>query len=628
MKKLILLILIPFNLFSVSTILYSQQPPVAGSPAMHKAEVSKPNILIFMADDIGYGDINALNPQKHKSYTPHIDKLIESGISFHHAHSAASLCAPSRYALLTGNHVYRGRRANGTWTPFESSQILEGQETLADILRKNDFHTAFFGKVHLGGLFENENGEIVTNFDEADLTRRFKDGPIDHGFDYSLSMPSGIQTSPLAFFKNDRLARYDTGIQNFNYLNSLEIKNYFKKITSQSEKDNYTTEVRGPLFVMDNYTTESVGPLLMNDALRFLDDHFEKHPDKPFYMHFMSPLGHRKYAPPLAFNVSDPLNTQDTLVPGAIRIQGITVNKRTDMVFETDVALGLFMEKLKALGQLNNTIIIYTSDNGAEISENSSWSNPIYMSKDGPKWYRGPYGGDRIEANDYPKHVMNKHYNGQGVGLDGKALRGYKGFVYEGGHRIPLIMRWGGGEIENSIFPPNTRISDQFISLLDLYRTLCTLVGVKVSDNQAVDSFDYSDLLLNPRAVSASNRPVRDFLGIQAWRVADSAPINYKRMTWAFYSYDSNYKIWNAIMSKSKVAGDLNNVNCDELYLLTDDEDQSDDIKSTQNDRHIFLTKEFKTFLNTESTHSGQLNTPEKALNWRNIVNSLPETRQ
>ena len=103
-------------------------------------------------------------------------------------------------------------------------------------------------------------------------------------------------------------------------------------------------------------------------------------------------------------------------------------------------------------------------------------------------------------------------------------------------------MRWGGGEIENSIFPPNTRISDQFISLVDLYRTLCTLTGVKVPDNQAVDSFDYSDLLLNPRAVSASSRPVRDFLGIQAWRVADSAPINYKRMTWAFYSYDSNYK--------------------------------------------------------------------------------------
>ncbi len=110
------------------------------------------------------------------------------------------------------------------------------------------------------------------------------------------------------------------------------------------------------------------------------------------------------------------------------------------MIYESDVALGLFMKKLKAVGQLENTIIVYTSDNGSEISERMAWSNPTLDAANAHPWYRGPYGGTRTEYGEYPEYAQATHLNGQGIGLDMKPLRGMKSFVYEGGHRVPLII--------------------------------------------------------------------------------------------------------------------------------------------------------------------------------------------
>ena len=589
--------------------------------AAETEKTGRPNILIFMADDIGPGDIHALNPQKRKSITPNIDELIKTGVSFHHAHSPAAVCAPTRYAILTGNHVYRGRLANGTWSPDAPSQIRKGQETLGNRLQKNGYHTAFFGKVHLGGIFKNADGKVVRRFSEADLSKKFNDGVSEHGFGYSLSLPSGIQKNPLAFFQNDRMVRYESATSEFKPLTREGIRQHFRRITDEGEKAKYTTEVRGPLFVMDNYATESVGPLLMQDALRFLDNHFKDDPDKPFYIHYMSQAGHRPYAPPSAFNVADPLNTEDRSAPGAIRVKGVTPTKRTDMIFESDVALGLFLEKLIAAGQLQNTIIIYTSDNGAEISERLTWTNPSYVARDAHPWYRGPYGGDRIESGEYPAHANETHNNGQGIGLDKAALRGMKSFVYEGGHRVPLIIRWGGGMNANSILPPNTRVTNQFVSLTDIYRTVCTLAGVMVPDDQALDSFDYSRFLTAPR--ESANDPVRNLLAVQAPNLADSATASRKkRMGWSFYSYDPNGKILNTIMNMSKSSKDFEDATVDEFYLLTDDEGQSKEIRSFNKDMMNSLKPKLTTFLKKDATHSGQLATLEKVKSWRDIVTS------
>jgi len=583
------------------------------------ASVDRPNILIFMTDDIGYGDIHVLNPQARKSITPNIDRLAKTGISFHHAHSPAAVCAPTRYAIVTGNHVYRGRLPNGTWNPDDPSQITMGQETLGDRLQKSGYRTAFFGKTHLGGIFKNARGEIVDSFVAADLSQSFNDGVSEHGFDYSLSLPSGIQKNPFAFFRNDRMARYDRAANDFQFLSREQVRHHFKTIVDEDKKTRYSTEVRGPMYVMDNYTPESAGPLLMQDALRFLDNHFESDPDKPFYIHYMSQAGHRPYAPPVAFNISDPLNTEDLSAPGAIPVKGMTPTKRTDMIHESDVALGLFMDKLESTGQLKNTIIIYTSDNGAEISERISWSNPNRDAANAHPWYRGPYGGNRTEYSEYKNHPNETHLNGQGVGLDKMPLRGMKSFSYEGGHRVPLIIRWGGGRNKNSVLPPNVKIDDQLISLTDLYRTVCTLAGVKTPDDQALDSFDFSHVLTTP--LDASHRPVRKSLAIQAPVLADTSKANKRvRMGWAFYSRGPDGDILNAILDLPKSSRDFKDATLHELYLLSEDEDQSNDVRATNPDLAESLQVKLTTFLNKEATHSGQRATPDRAANWRDIV--------
>ena len=153
----------------------------------------QPNILVFLMDDMGYGDVHALNPNGSGFETPHLDNLLEKGVVFTNAHSSASVCAPTRYALLTGNHVYRGRNPGGTWGHFSGSQIVSGQQTLADVLSRAGYSTAFFGKSHLGSTFFKSDGTNANGFHDADLSQCFHDGPIDHGFEYSLTLPAGIQ---------------------------------------------------------------------------------------------------------------------------------------------------------------------------------------------------------------------------------------------------------------------------------------------------------------------------------------------------------------------------------------------------------------------------------------------------
>ena len=131
----------------------------------------------------------------------------------------------------------------------------------------------------------------------------------------------------------------------------------------------------------------------MRDALAFIDQHVATSGnDKPFFLYYCSQAGHSPYAPPVSFNVKDPLNTDDLAASGAIPIAGTTVNKRTDMIREGDVAIGLFIEKLKSLGLFHNTLIVFTSDNGAAIGPASSWSETLYHdAKDNQRLWWGSY---------------------------------------------------------------------------------------------------------------------------------------------------------------------------------------------------------------------------------------------
>ena len=519
----------------------------------------KPNILVFLMDDMGYGDVHALNPNGAGFETPHLEFLLETGVVFANAHSSASVCAPTRYALLTGNHVYRGRNPGGTWDHFSGSQILPDQQTIADVLKGAGYSTAFFGKSHLGSRFLQSDGKIANSFKDADLSQRFRDGPIDHGFEYSLTLPAGIQSEPYAFFKNDRLVRWDNKQKSWQHFSDDDVaRTFFKKTTKKQKK---------PAYVMDNWSTESVGPLLMHDALAFIDQHVATSGnDKPFFLYYCSQAGHSPYAPPVSFNVKDPLNTDDLAASGAIPIAGTTVNKRTDMIREGDVAIGLFIEKLKSLGLFHNTLIVFTSDNGAAIGPASSWSETLYHdAKD-----NSVYGGDRIEVDVQDSGRVHK--NAQGVSQDGSPLRGEKGFVYEGGHRVPLLMCW------RQKIPGGRRIQDQIIGLHDLFRTICGLAGIAVPTHQANDSYDFSKVLT---ATGIKAPLVRNALYIQSNRPWEQ---NTKKVfnTWAAYGVtvaNNSTDIWKAVLEyNTKKLDGRSYAKCVELFHLNADPSESQDL--------------------------------------------------
>lgn len=519
----------------------------------------KPNILVFLMDDMGYGDVHALNPNGAGFETPHLEFLVETGVVFTNAHSSASVCAPTRYALLTGNHVYRGRNPGGTWGHFSGSQILPDQQTIADVLKGAGYSTAFFGKSHLGSMFLKSDGTIANSFQDADLSQRFRDGPIDHGFEYSLTLPAGIQSEPYAFFKNDRLVRWENKQKSWQHFSDDDVaRTFFKKTTTKRKK---------PAYGMDNWSTDSVGPLLMRDALAFIDQHVATSGnDKPFFLYYCSQAGHSPYAPPVSFNVKDPLNTDDLAASGAIPIAGTTVNKRTDMIREGDVAIGLFIEKLKSLGLFHNTLIVFTSDNGAAIGPASSWSETLYHdAKD-----NSVYGGDRIEVDVQDSGRVHK--NAQGVSQDGSPLRGEKGFVYEGGHRVPLLMCW------RQKIPGGRRIQNQIIGLHDLFRTICGLAGIAVPTHQANDSYDFSKVLT---ATGIKAPLVRNALYIQSNRPWEQ---NTKKVfnTWAAYGVtvvNNSTDIWKAVLEyNTKKPDGRSYAKCVELFHLSADPSESQDL--------------------------------------------------
>ena len=540
-----------------------------------------PNVLIFLMDDMGYGDVRALNRDGAGFATPNLDALVAKGVTFTQAHSSASVCAPTRYALLTGNHVYRGRLPGGTWSHFAGSQILLGQQTIADRLRDAGYTTAFFGKGHLGSTFLRQDGTPAKDFGDADLSQRFQDGPRDHGFDYSLTLPAGIQSEPYAFFQNDRLTRWNNDRMTWEtFENDTEARQHFR-----SEKRGKKNSV----YAMDNWSTETVGPLLVRDALGFIDRHVaEKGTEQPFFIHYCSQAGHSPYAPPVAFNPNDPLNTSELAAPGAVAIAGQTVNKRTDMILEGDVALGLFIEKLTELGILEETLILFTSDNGVAVGPSSTWSNPIYRDvKDDI-----PYGGNRLEVS--PENPQLIHRNGQGVADDGSPLRGEKGFVYEGGHRIPFIVRWDNG------IPANQVVRDQVIGLHEVFATVATIAGAKVSTGQAHDSYDFSRVWQAP----ASNHPlVRTSLFIQSnrpWEQNNQKSNN----TWAAYQasrVSNSLDLWKAVLETNiRQPGGKAKAHGVELFHLTKDPSESNNLNETS--RLKAIERQFRTQTNQSRT--------------------------
>ena len=397
------------------------------------ADARNPNILVILADDLGYGDVGCYNPQS-KVPTPHLDRLAREGMRFTDAHSPSTVCTPTRYSLLTGQMAFRINYRSVFAGVGGPCLIKENQLSLPQMLRARGYATALMGKWHVGLSFLDKEGQRITQggvegVQLIDYSRAIPDAPIHRGFDRFFGTACCPATDFLyAFIDGDRIPVPPTGMLD----------------KSKLPKHPYANDNRAGMIAPD-YDLEEVDLVFLRKSREFLEAHVKQSPGKPFFLlHSM----HAAHLPSFA----------------AKQFRGSTkAGPHGDFIHELDFIVGELMATLAKLGVADNTLVIFTSDNGPETT------SVIHM--------RADHGHDGA-----------------------RPWRGVKRDNWEGGHRVPFIARWKG-----NIAPGST--STQTICLTDLMATCAAITGATLPDNAAEDSFNLLPVLLG----KDGGRPVRDY---------------------------------------------------------------------------------------------------------------------
>jgi len=497
-------------------------------------EQKKPNILIILADDLGTGDVPGYwGTTGSPVPMPNLDDFIQKGVLFTDAHSTP-LCAPSRYTLLSGNYQHRGRKYAGTFhLNYEGAQFYPEQQSLADVLREEgNYHTAMIGKWHLGGKVPTRDGVLVTEEDEVDLPRILTDerndwskglsgGPDDIGFDYSYITSEGIHKAPFAFLRNGYL---DMDLQED--IKFWEKGNYsMPKGTSIIKKEGDGT---------DTWDSSAYNQILVEETKHFLDQHAQSRASDPFFAYFSLGSVHIPHSPP------------DTYMDGTTPINGTQPSPHMDLISEIDMIVGSLIQELKDRQLLEDTIILFTSDNGG-LSQDKS---------------KSPYNSS------------------------GPDLRGQKRDIYEGGHRVPFVLRWDKGLISAG----ETR--SQLIALHDVFATLCDLVGITKPDGQGMDSISFAPSLLN-----VESSKLRRYLGV--WTYFFNGRLRQQSIRKDNYKLIFNYNIkgaagkMNEELTSTIALGQKGNL---KLYDLGLDISESTDISDGNSALVNELFTELQTF--------------------------------
>ncbi len=394
-------------------------------------EPKKPNIIVIYTDDQGYGDVSALNPEA-KFQTPNLDKLVKEGISFTNGHSADTVCTPSRYGLLTGRYPWRTEYKTGVLGAEAICMIPDGRMTLASLLKENGYHTAMVGKWHLGMQFPGEPGK-------RDWTKPVLDMPLDKGFDYFYGIPASLNFGILAWFEGRYAVvpptLYTNKKKNPRYLDYRIMPPY--REDADNSEDYLSEKMKG---------FEVAPDFIDNQCLtRFTDKSIEWMKGKateaksgnPFFLYLPYTSPHYPVCPLPEFQG-----------------QG-EAGPYGEFMIETDYHVGRILKFLQDEGLEEDTLIVYTSDNGPE----KSWA-------------------DRIQT----------------TGHDSRGgFQGGKRSPYEGGHRVPFLVRWPAG-----IEQPG-RACNEVIGQTDLLGTLAELVGAdKLPDNAGEDSQSFAKLFYDP----------------------------------------------------------------------------------------------------------------------------------
>ncbi len=435
-----------------------------------------PNVIFILADDIGYGDLGCYGG---KIPTPNLDKLAADGIRFTDAHSPAALCAPSRFSMLTGSYPYRSYKAGGAWNlnsvsifsdPFEHTQASR-KITIGEVLQNVGYRTSFYGKSHLGGDARDSEGNLIRkekDISTMDLSKGVHNSINEYGFDYSYFLPSGIQHAPFAFFENGFYTP-------FNLSKPADNRSTKMWVNGRYEMENGTSEIvehgKNPGIGDVDYNSSQTGIMMLNKSLRFIDNHLLQNQtngeDRPFLIYFASQAIHVPHTPPNDYD-GDDLEINE-------KVRGITGGATGDFVYELDMQVGKLLQKLEDEGLTENTIIFFTSDNGALWPRICDFGNPEHDNN-------GP-------------------------------LRGYKASVYEGGHRVPFIIKWPG-KVKPGV------VSDEPILAQDWVATMYEITNQNMQEDQAMDCTSLLPLITGTKK---DNSPVHPFLIYQAGHAYDGA---------------------------------------------------------------------------------------------------------
>lgn len=426
--------------FSFSSLLAAAT--TSAGPADGLPERARPNILVILADDLGYGDVSCYNSESRVA-TPHIDALAAQGMRFTDAHSASTVCSPARYSLLTGRMAFRtGMR--GVFTGVGGPcMIEEGRLTLPGMLQKAGYFTAGIGKWHIGMTFFDKDGKAIHEgglkaVQRADFSRAIPDAPIHRGFDHFFGTVCCPTTDWLyAFVDGDRIPVPPTQILDKKPL----------------PKHPYSRDNRGGL-IAPGYDLQEIDMLFLEKSVAFLEQHSKKQAQEPFFLYHSTQAVHLPSFAGKAF-------------------RGKTeAGPHGDFIHELDHVVGELMATLKRLGMADNTLVIFSSDNGPEV--------PTVI---------------RMRAD-------HEH--------DGaRPWRGMKRDQWEGGHRVPFIVRWPGKV-------PAGETSTEMISLTDIMATCAAVVGAELPGDAAEDSYDMSPVFLGQSA----EQPVRKYLIQQTMSLA------------------------------------------------------------------------------------------------------------
>lgn len=380
----------------------------------------KPNIILVLADDLGIGDVSCFN-ESSQIHTKHIDALAAEGMRCTDCHASSALCTPSRYALMTGRYNWRSRLKSAVLPGQSFPLIEEGRETLGSMLKKQGYRTACVGKWHLGmewqtkGDYQLPADYMDPNNDQdrcaagIDFSAPITNGPLTRGFDYFYGMPASLDQPPFVYIENDHVVTIPDRMIGIRKMDRVGPSNQ--------------TAVEYGIAAPDFDPMKAV-PMMDEKVLSLVDEYADG--EQPFFIYYPTLAVHGPLVPAPAYQGAS-----------GIGLYG-------DFVLQLDGFIGRLMEKLREHQIENETLMIFTSDNGCS------------------------------GIVDYETLASMGHHPSY-------IYRGKKGDIWEGGHRIPFVVKWPGHIEEDSV-------CSELMCLTDVFATLAEITGFTYGDDTAEDS--------------------------------------------------------------------------------------------------------------------------------------------